>query len=737
MKTGKYETGEDRAGGTVPALFMAGQLANILRITDRAVRKKATQENWPYESVPCAGGHRRLFRFVSLPHEIRKKVLVHYGQISEIVAEGIPAEFNESRIALCADRFDHAFEWQKERARARLAVLTGWRKYRETSRAPAQDRDHKFVLLFRSRLVPGLDEIVYQSIRQLSRSTLHSWNARFRDQGIAGLLPQHGVPMKGKCSIPEPQQACVQQLLLRFPRWRASRIHSSLVARFRESAAPRSTLAQYISRLRKEEPALWCYIQSPSEYKSNCQPAFGNASEQAQRFVHIVEIDSTLADVLCDDGKRYAVIGLIDVFSRKAKFLVSRTSNSWAIAGLIRATALDWGLPEIVVRDNGKDYDSIMVNSGLASLGIEVRANPPYTPEAKPHIERLFRTLSEGLFELLPGFCGHSVREAQNLRSRRSLSQYQKLPNAACTAGLSPQALQDAIDTWTETVYHQRIHRGLGVSPNAKAASVPTQPRRISDPRTLDILLAPCGKRKVTKKGIQFDRGLYVSSPLLDWIGRTITVRRDLWDAGRILCFSGQGEFLCEAMDPSLAGLTSRQYAEARTAAKKTVQARVKSLRTLAESVGDPLQEQLAYFRSLDPRIGDPAARAEGRGKPFVEKAQIEQEHPSSPDSPEIPNLPCRSEPPVTTILADEPDRDSQTASPLFLNARQRFDHLRERRRTTSLTEEEVQWLRDTIHEWLDYVETFRDQWPQTDRAWLDQVLTGQFDDPSEGGEIP
>ena len=163
---------------------------------------------------------------------------------------------------------------------------------------------------------------------------------------------------------------------------------------------------------------------NPDAYKSKFQLALGDASEKAKRFLHFIEVDSTPADVICSDNKRYTIIGGIDVFSRKCKFLVSPTSNSWAISALIRNIIIDWGLPENVIRDNGQDYASHMVNQALHALEINVIAVQPFTPEGKPRIERTFRSLSHGLFEKgLPGYIGHGVADRQAIENGKGCAE--------------------------------------------------------------------------------------------------------------------------------------------------------------------------------------------------------------------------------------------------------------------------------------------------------------------------
>ncbi|MDE0335673.1 MAG: transposase family protein, partial [Defluviicoccus sp.] len=98
------------------------------------------------------------------------------------------------------------------------------------------------------------------------------------------------------------------------------------------------------------------------------------------------------------------------------------TSRATAIAALLRRCILEWGVPETVRTDEGRDYTSRHVVGALADLEIAHDLCPPYTPDAKPFVERAIGTLARDLFAFLPGFSGHDVADAQALRARKSFA---------------------------------------------------------------------------------------------------------------------------------------------------------------------------------------------------------------------------------------------------------------------------------------------------------------------------
>ena len=83
---------------------------------------------------------------------------------------------------------------------------------------------------------------------------------------------------------------------------------------------------------------------------------------------------------------------MIDVYSRRLRYLVSKTSKATAIVALLRHCIIDWGVPETLKIDNGKDYKSAHVTRVLDGLEVNRVYCTPFQGQEKPHIERSFHT---------------------------------------------------------------------------------------------------------------------------------------------------------------------------------------------------------------------------------------------------------------------------------------------------------------------------------------------------------
>lgn len=753
MKSTDHPKPDQMKVASTPERFSSKDLAAVLGKTRQAIEWRAKTEKWSFEPQTTRGGTRKLFPLKALPADIRGQILVHYGHIPPTMADFVPDDFDQERASRCLCEWDQALDWQKERAEARLKVLIALREFKN-SRGSSAAVMKEFAQLYARKEVPGLGLEIYDQVPKAGRSRLYEWERLYRTEGIAGLLPGHGSN-RGHTAITLDQQRFILGVAAQHPAWGSWRITNALKAKFGDQAASRSTVARFLKRRKEMDPAVYAFLNSPDEYKGRFQPALGNSAEKAQRFLHYVELDSTPADVICSDGKRYTILGACDVFSRKCRFLVGKTSNSWMIMGLLRDIITEWGIPEHVIKDHGKDYQSRTVMSALKALEVECPWIPPFTPESKPHIERVFRTLAHSLQEKLERYIGHNVAERRAIEARRSFADRLMKRGQRVEVGLSPEKLQGIIDRWTEDVYHHRKHSSLGMSPNGKAASVPYSPRRLSDERALDILLAPCGERKVGKKGVRYEKGLYWSDDLIDWIGRKIQVRVDVRDASRVFCFHVEGPFICEARDLSLSGLTSGDYMRVKRTAAKRVKQRAEALKELAESQGDLLAEELNAARSRA-KIRNLPLGEEIQSNPFVDAAReaaVASQESDEEDSTretilsasrtihqELQIFPFRSGETETgdgnrkVLMLPHRERQQQDQPQTYFgNPRERFEYLRSKRRMGDLSSEEESWLFESIDEWFDYADMFCDQWPEDDRRWLARIAPDLFAEPLMG----
>jgi putative transposase len=404
----------------------------------------------------------------------------------------------------------------------------------------------------------------------LPAKTLDKWYRAWRVSGVEALLERKPRKDKGQTALsrdPAMYDAFIGAL---------AGIHDPTANQVRVVMAnqlgdantpPAGTLKRWLRDFKATNKVALLRFKNPDAFKNKYRAAFGSISENITAPNQLWELDSTIADAMLIDAdtgeiRRHAIISCIDVFTRRQKFLVSRTSSSNAIKALVRSCIIDWGKPEAVKTDNGKDYLANDLEFALQALQIGHKVSTPFSPEQKGHIERGQGTMLHDLFPMLGGFVGHSVAERKAIDSALSFAERFGRKNAVIELRLSPQQLQDVIDGWVD-VYHQREHSSLGCSPAAMAQAHTTHVLRI-DERALDLLLMPVagsGTRTVQKQGIPLGRGWFRASELAAVIGHQVRCRQDEGDLGALHVFSLDGSYICKALDHTLLGINRAELA--------------------------------------------------------------------------------------------------------------------------------------------------------------------------------
>lgn len=425
--------------------------------------------------------------------------------------------------------------------------------------------------------------VIRKGKRSLTAVSLLSWRDKDREFGGWGLASHH-VKKRGNTILTTLQTEFIEGLMYDHPHIRGRMAHKALRLRFTGVHLPsRDTVRRYMDYWKETNKSLFLYITNPDAWKNKYMVAFGNSSADVTRLNMRWEADSTPADVMCTDG-RCCIIGIIDVWSRRLRLLVSPTSKSTAVAALLRRCIIAWGVPEQFRTDNGADYTSFFLEGLLDKLAIEHQLCAPFTPESKPHIERSFGTFSHGLLELLPGYIGHSVADRKQIESRKSFATRFGKSGELVQIAMSSAELQAFCDDWTDNIYGLDVHSSLKMSPTAKARTWTEPVRRISDMRVLDVLLfampAGDGYRTISKKGIVvtfYGVNLqYISSDFAGHVGERVEVKIDPACIGTAVIYTAEGCFLCVASDPQYKGISQDEVAAHAKAKQKEIMSDMK-----------------------------------------------------------------------------------------------------------------------------------------------------------------
>ena len=171
------------------------------------------------------------------------------------------------------------------------------------------------------------------------------------------------------------------------------------------------------------------------------------------------------------------------------------------------------------------------LNWSCAQYGIDVSFRRPYTPHDGPHIERYHRTLEAAIHEL-PG---------TTFSSPTDKGDYQSATRACFTRREFEAWLGDFI----VNTYHQKDHRGIGLSPlvtyerSLLGDGRDAMPARVNDLERLYLDFLPAKPRSVTSQGIELNRIRYYTVELDDLIntGTKYMVCFDLGNLDRVYLF--------------------------------------------------------------------------------------------------------------------------------------------------------------------------------------------------------
>ncbi|MXW63318.1 MAG: transposase [Bacteroidetes bacterium SB0662_bin_6] len=463
---------------------------------------------------------------------------------------------------------------------ARLDILAALTRWELNGYPTLTEARRRFVAAYRRREA-GVWENTYVSIPDISIRSLYRWRKDMQGEKAKGCA---GRPSG---LTPYIMDAVLTQLYAGGSSATITNIHAALSARYGDEVPSLRSLQRSIRQWREKHKQAATYLDSPEKWRSKHQVAFGRMDEGVTRINQIWELDSTIADVAlrAPSGemrlRRYALVGVIDVWSRRVMYQLAPVSSSAAITQLLRRALLQWGVPEKLRLDNGRDYTSERVALLATALAIRIEHCRPFHPEEKPFIERAFRTVSTAM-EMLPGYVGHSVAERQELRAREKARA--RVGDAKVDLGpqaLSPAEMQAWLDNWAENDYGRRTHGSLGSSPWERANSWKGAVRRIEDERVLDVLYEPVsrgGMRTVLKRGIQIDHRWYVAPELGAHVGERVRCYRDFDDEARI-CVYGDDKWICWAVDAE--GAERKEIAaEAKSVQRKALRTELEKIRS-------------------------------------------------------------------------------------------------------------------------------------------------------------
>lgn len=552
--------------------------------TSRGVLKRAQSIGWT--ARPRAGQGRSGCEYLvtDLPEETQQAVAAQAAGTVKPMADALRAGQVASQVAqaqACATSMA-LYGQQLERSGAfdparnpRLDLFQRFEAYHRSRGGAVWPAIMEFCALWTQGQIEALPSTI-AAYPKLPAKTLDKWYRAWRMKGVEALLERKPRSDKGQTQLARDEELyrVFVAALAEMHDPTARQVARVIGAALGKDAVPSErTLRQWMQDFKANNQVALLKLKNPDGWRNKYMPAFGSRSEHITAPNQEWQLDSTIADAqqrvdiafnMDDDEtgeiRRHALVATIDVFTRRAVVLVSRTSSANAVKAITRRAILAWGKPQSVKTDNGKDYTAQDYDFALQALKIEHRLCTPFTPDQKPFIERFLGTLLHDLFPMLQGFVGHDVATRKAIESAKSFAQ--RFGDKGVDLRMSPEQLQGVINGWLDE-YHDRLHSELGCSPNQMAEQHTTHVVRVDD-RALDLFMlavAGNGLRMVGKRGISLDNAFFAAPELAGAMGQQVYCRQDEGDLGALHVFALDGSYICRALDHTRLGINRAELA--------------------------------------------------------------------------------------------------------------------------------------------------------------------------------
>jgi putative transposase len=545
--------------------------------TKRGVSMRAAVEGW--DSNPAyarkregkGGGFEYHFRLLPTLAQVE-----YMQRHMSVTADRRDLVTNDATTAIAGQNLTGRAREERD---ARLAIVAAFERF---AAGLPRLRQASHLQLFTDKYDMGtlaIDGWVKDLVPSIGKRTLQRWLADKKAGRVDALAVDRGQARKGTGVLDRADNGKVRTtilaLLAQNAHYSAAHIRTQIESLFGSQLwvpykgsgpdmlkavplPPVRTFQHFIAALKTENKVALLKLTDPDRYRSTMAPAGVGALQYIQRPNQLWQIDASPVDALCVDG-RHSVYVCIDIFTRRAVLLISRTPKAAAVAQLLRKAIIAWGVPEAIKTDNGSDFVAHDTKRLMLSLGIEHQLSDAYSPQQKGHVERFIGTFQRDCATLLPGFVGHNPADRKAIENRKSFAARLGETEAE-TFGvtLTGPDLQRVVDGWANTMYGRREHHGLqGRSPHQMFAASNYR-ARVVDVRALDMLLMPVaengGVRTTTKLGLRINNEHYATPNILP--GKTVLVRQDPEDMGRVYAYETDGgRYLGEGICAKLAGV--------------------------------------------------------------------------------------------------------------------------------------------------------------------------------------
>lgn len=446
--------------------------------------------------------------------------------------------------------------------------------------------------------------------KPLNKNKLNHWEKLYDRDGVSGLIDKRGTWNKGVSSIPED----VKQVFLAY--WlqpKGTKSGGPSVAscyRLTQMNFPHVPLPSIstFERLTQDYPkaAKTLAQKGKKAYQDGFEPYIMRNYENLHTNQQWTA-DNHVCDVLVrfPDGHvgRPWVVAFEDMSSRYMVgfHVIEGDPNADHILDAFIAAVGEYGIPEKVQTDNGKDYvvQDLFSRDNTYSLANEMRISVTkaikYNAKAKD-IERGFNTIEYSYYIHLDSYIGANPKKRPEHLNKTN----DKLKDIA-------MPYEDFVQftAWAIDQYNNSPHSGHGMNgrtPKKAFEENITVPIKIASQELLSVYfqrrtkLLMVGRNGIRVPGLE---QWYDDIRLFPYAGQKVFARYKTTDVRYVYCFTQDGNFICTASSVQLGELNEELTAQQMRELNAKKKARMKMIREVLPHVSVPSIQELAIQNGL------------------------------------------------------------------------------------------------------------------------------------------
>ena len=501
------------------------EAAKLLGVTERSIHYDISQKRYTTKAIPGKGrgGKQYLIALDSLPKEAQERYKEQQSVPAplKIFSEEVMKRYSMEQREKAVEKYNILVEWERSGLNGQKFV----KKYCE---------EHPEKLTYRM---------------------LKFWEDKYNKSGIVGLIDKRGGDLSSSDCMP-PEVWDMFYSMYMTPQQRSVQLCYDKVKAYFRRTSPETIIPSY-STFTAKTRKIDCYailaFRKGRKALEDKRPYMERDPSDLDSNSCWIS-DHHLADVLVKNERGRIVRPWITAFQdAKSRKIVACTvydgsPNTTRIKQSLRIGITEYGIPEEVYTDNGKDYLSSDLNpnssnSVLNLLGIKRRRAKPYHGQSKP-IERFFRTLEERFGKLFYSYIGSDGknRPEHMKKLNKELEKDSNIPSLKLYAEHLASYIKE---------YNSTPHSGNGMNnrtPDEVYYSSFEKPAQmISDESILKVLFGNRRECTVSNSGVRVCGIRFVSEELIDLLARKVIVQYDPEDLSKVYVYTEDGKFYCQA----------------------------------------------------------------------------------------------------------------------------------------------------------------------------------------------